>query len=105
MAVGSWGERDERVGGSERIEEQRADARTGGNRQFPLADRLRPLVCRRLAGYENLPEATRLSATPFRLIALERVGERGVALTSAGPANCRTLTLRVIQKKGTAQRR
>ncbi len=76
-------ELDERIGLSELIEEHLADSRTGRNSQFPLADLLRQSVYSRLAGYEDLNDAARLSADPtFRLIGSERVWERGVALTS-----------------------
>jgi len=67
-------ELDERIGLSELIEEHLADSRTGRNRQFPLADLLRQSVYSRLAGYEDLNNAARLSADPtFRLIGSERV--------------------------------
>ena len=67
-------ELDERIGLSELIEEHLADSRTGRNRQFPLADLLRQSVYSRLAGYEDLNDAARLSADPtFRLIGSERV--------------------------------
>ena len=76
-------ELDERFGLSELIEDHLADSRTGRNTQFPLADLLRPSVYSRLAGYEDLNDAARLSVDPtFRLIGSEKVWERGVALTS-----------------------
>src|SRR3990172_3963249 len=76
-------EMDERFGLSELIEEHLVDSRTGRNRQFPLADLLRQSVYSRLAGYEDLNDAARLSADPtFRLIGSEKVWERGAALTS-----------------------
>ena len=51
--------------------------------QYPLADLLRQSVYSRLAGYEDLNDAARLSADPtFRLIGSEKVWERGAALTS-----------------------
>lgn len=59
------------------------DSRTGGNTQFPLADLLRQSVYSRLAGYEDVNDAERLSQDPtFRLIGSQKVWERGVALTS-----------------------
>jgi hypothetical protein len=74
---------DERLGLNRLIGEHLVDSRTGRNRQFPLADLLRQSVYSRLAGYEDLNDATRLSADPtFRLIGSEKVWERGVALTS-----------------------
>jgi hypothetical protein len=76
-------ELDERFGLSELIGDHLADSRTGRNTQFPLADLLRPSVYSRLAGYEDLNDAARLSVDPtFRLIGSEKVWERGVALTS-----------------------
>ena len=76
-------ELDERFGLSELIGEHLVDSRTGRNRQFPLADLLRQSVYSRLAGYEDLNDAARVSADPtFRLMGSEKVWERGVALTS-----------------------
>jgi hypothetical protein len=76
-------ELDERFGLSGLIGEHLLDSRTGRNTQFRLADLLRQSVYSRLAGYEDLNDAARLSADPtFRLIGSEKVWERGVALTS-----------------------
>jgi len=76
-------ELDERLGLSGLIGEHLVDSRTGRNTQFPLADLLRQSVYSRLAGYEDLNDAARLSADPtFRLIGSEKVWERGAALTS-----------------------
>ena len=76
-------ELDERFGLSGLIGEHLVDSRRGRNTQFPLADLLRQSVYSRLAGYEDLNDAARLSADPtFRLIGSEKVWERGVALTS-----------------------
>ena len=76
-------ELDERLGLSRLIGEHLVDSRTGRNWQFPLADLLRQAVYSRLAGYEDLNDAARLSADPtFRLMGSEKVWERGVALTS-----------------------
>jgi len=59
-----------------------ADAR-GKNTQLPLADLLRQSVYSRLAGYEDVNDAERLSQDPaFRLIGSKKVWERGAALTS-----------------------
>ncbi len=60
-------ELDERFGLSELIEEHLVDSRTGCNRQFPLADLLQQSVCSRLAGYEDLNDATRLSIAALPL--------------------------------------
>jgi len=76
-------ELDERFALSELIGQHLMDSRTGRNRQFPLADLLRQSVYSRLAGYEDLNDAARLSADPtFRLMGSEKVWERGEALTS-----------------------
>ncbi len=53
------------------------------NTQFPLADLVRQSVYSRLAGYEDVNDAERLSHDPtFRLIGSEQIWERGAALTS-----------------------
>jgi hypothetical protein len=76
-------ELDERLGFGELIEEYLADSRRGKNTQFPFADLLRQSVYSRLAGYEDLNDAERLSQDPtFRLIGSEKVWDRGAALTS-----------------------
>jgi len=76
-------ELDERLGFGELIEEHLADSRRGKNTQFPFADLLRQSVYSRLAGYEDLNDAERLSQDPtFRLIGSERIWDRGAALTS-----------------------
>ncbi len=55
----------------------------GKNTQLPLADLLRQSVYSRLAGYEDVDDAQRLSQDPtLRLIGSEKIGERGAALTS-----------------------
>ena len=75
-------ELDERLGFGEFIERHLADAR-GKNTQLPLADLLRQSVYSRLAGYEDVNDAERLSQDPaFRLIGSKEVWERGTALTS-----------------------
>ena len=51
------------------ISEHRIDSRQGLNTQFGLVDLLRQSVYSRLAGYEDLNDAIRVSADPtFRLI-------------------------------------
>jgi hypothetical protein len=51
--------------------------------RLPLADLLRQSVYSRLAGYEDVNDAERLSQDPtFRLIGSEKIWERGAALTS-----------------------
>ena len=75
-------ELDERLGFSELIEGHLADFR-GKNMQLPLADLLRQSVYSRLAGYEDMNDAERLSQDPtFRLIGSEKIWERGATLTS-----------------------
>ena len=75
-------ELDERLGFGELIARHLADPR-GRNSQLPLADLLRQSVYSRLAGYEDLNGAERLSQDPaFRLIGSRRIWERGAAMTS-----------------------
>jgi hypothetical protein len=74
-------ELDERLGFSDLIAQHVTDPR-GKNTQFPLADLVRYSVYRRLAGYEDMNDAERLSHDPtFRLIGSEKIWERGAALT------------------------
>ena len=76
-------ELDERLGLGQLIERHLTDSRRGKNTQFPLADLLRQSVYSRLAGYEDVNDAERLSQDPtFRLIGSEKLWERGAALTS-----------------------
>src|SRR6202011_4489211 len=75
-------ELDERLGFGELIERHLADSR-GKNTQLPLADLLRQSVYSRLAGYEDLNDAERLSQDPtFRLIGSGKIWEGGAALSS-----------------------
>ena len=75
-------ELDERLGFSELIEQHLIDSR-GKNTQLPLADLLRQSVYSRLAGYEDMNDAERVSQDPtFRLIGSEKTWDRGAALTS-----------------------
>jgi hypothetical protein len=76
-------ELDERLGLNELIAQHLTDSRRGKNTQFPLADLLRQSVYSRLAGYEDVNDAERLSQDPtFRLIGSAKIWERGAALTS-----------------------
>ncbi len=68
-------ELDERLGLSDLIAQHITDPR-GKNTQFPLTDLVRQSVYRRLAGYEDVNDAS------FRLIGSEKIWERGAALTS-----------------------
>ena len=75
-------ELDERLGFSELIERHLTDSRAK-NTQLPLADLLRQSIYSRMAGYEDVNDAERLSQDPtFRLIGSEKIWERGAALTS-----------------------
>ena len=76
-------ELDERLGLETLISEHLSDSRQGLNTQFSLADLLRQSVYSRLAGYEDLNDAVRVSADPtFRLIGSPKMWDRGAALTS-----------------------
>jgi len=76
-------ELDERLGFGELIKQHLTDSRRGKNTQFPFTDLLRQSVYSRLAGYEDLNDAQRLSQDPtFRLIGSEKIWDRGAALTS-----------------------
>jgi hypothetical protein len=76
-------ELDERLGFGELIAQHLTDSRRGKNTQLPLADLLRQSVYRRIAGYEDVNDAERLSQDlTFRLIGAEKIWERGAALTS-----------------------
>jgi len=76
-------ELDERLGLGALIEQHLTDSRRGKNTQFPLADLLRQSIYSRLAGYEDLNGAQRLSEDPtFRLIGSEKIWDLGAALTS-----------------------
>jgi hypothetical protein len=76
-------EMDERLGLGDLITKHLTDSRRGKNTQLPLADLLRQSVYSRMAGYEDVNDAERLSQDPtFRLIGSEKIWERGAALTS-----------------------
>src|ERR1019366_5382187 len=54
------------------------DDRRGKNTRLPLPDLLRQSIYSRLAGYEDLNDAERLSQDPtFRLIGSEKIWDRG----------------------------
>jgi Transposase DDE domain group 1 len=75
-------ELDERLGFSGLIARHLTDSRAK-NTQLPLADLLRQSIYSRMAGYEDVNDAERLSQDPtFRLIGSEKIWERGAALTS-----------------------
>ena len=74
---------DEHLGLETLIGAHLTDSRQGANAQFSLADLLRQSVYSRLAGYEDLNDAVRVSADPtFRLIGSPTRWDRGGALTS-----------------------
>jgi hypothetical protein len=76
-------ELDERLRFGELIVEHLTDSRRGKKTQFPFADLLRQSVYSRLAGYEDLNDAERLSQDPvLRLIGPEKIWDQGAALTS-----------------------
>jgi hypothetical protein len=76
-------ELDERLGLGKLIDEHLTDTRQGENKKFPLADLVRQSVYSRLAGYEDLNDAVRVSADPtFRLLGSKKNWDRGGALTS-----------------------
>ena len=66
-------EMDERLGLSE-LTRHLSDSRRGKNIQLPLADLLRQSLYSRLAGYEDVNDAERLSQDPtFRLIGSRKI--------------------------------
>jgi len=73
----------ERLGFGDLVAQHLTDSRRGKNTQLPLADLLRQSVYSRIAGYEDVNDAERLSQDPtFRLIGSEKIWDRGAALTS-----------------------
>jgi len=92
-------ELDERLGLSALIAENIMDGRRGKNTQLPLPDLLRQSIYSRLAGYEDLNDAERLSQDPtFRLIGSEKIWERGAAL----PSRLHWFETEVLQTAGSA---
>jgi hypothetical protein len=76
-------ELDERLGLSALIAKNMMDDRRGKNTQLPLPDLLRQSIYSRLAGYEDVNDAERLSQDPtFRLIGSEKIWDRRAALPS-----------------------
>jgi hypothetical protein len=76
-------ELDERFGLSTLIGENIMDDRRGKNTQLPLSDLLGQSIYSRLAGYEDVNDAERLSQDPtFRLIGSESIWDRGATLPS-----------------------
>jgi hypothetical protein len=92
-------ELDERLGFSQLIAQHLTDSRQGKNARLPLADLLRQSVYSRIAGYEDVNDAERLSQDPtFRLIGSEKIWERGRRGTPA----CRPLRPRCRPRKRTS---
>ena len=76
-------ELNERLGLETILTEHLRDSRHGLNTQFPLPDLLRQSIFSRLAGYEDVNDAARLSTDPtFRLIGSPKRWDRSAALTS-----------------------
>ena len=89
-------ELDERLGFGELIKQHLADPR-GKNTRFPLADLLRQSVYSRLAGYEDVNDAEKLSQDPtFRLIGSEKNWDRGAAL----PSRLQTFETELLAEEG-----
>ena len=73
----------ERLDVGEIVERTLTDSR-GKNTQLPPADLFRQSVYSRLAGFQDVNDAERLSQDPaFRLIGSEKFRERGAALTAS----------------------
>ena len=76
-------ELDERLRFGELIAQHLSDSRRGKNTQLPLADLFRQSVYSRIAGYEDVNDAARLSPDPaFRSIGSEKTWDRGAVPTS-----------------------
>jgi hypothetical protein len=75
-------ELDERLGFGNLIDQHLTDARAK-NARFSFADLLRQSIYSRLAGYEDVNDAERLSQDPaLRLMGSEKIWDRRAALTS-----------------------
>ncbi|OFW00066.1 MAG: hypothetical protein A3F68_05105 [Acidobacteria bacterium RIFCSPLOWO2_12_FULL_54_10] len=75
-------ELDERLGFGKLIDHHLTDARAK-NARFSFADLLRQSIYSRLAGYEDVNDAERLSQDPaLRLMGSEKIWDRGAALSS-----------------------
>src|ERR1019366_2246604 len=89
-------ELDERLGFGELIEQYLTDSRAN-NARFSFADLLRQSVYSRLAGYEDVNDAERLSQDPaLRLIGSERIWDRGAAL----PSRLQTFETELLAEEG-----
>jgi len=89
-------ELDERLGFGDLIARHLTDSRAN-NARFPFADLLRQSLYSRLAGYEDVSDAERLSQDPaLRLIGSEKIWDRGAALTS----RLQTLETEILTEEG-----
>src|SRR5256712_1008284 len=68
-------ELDERLDLTGLIQNHLVDSRTGRNTQFPLADLFRQSAYSRLAGYEDLNDATRPASDPIPRGGTDGLGE------------------------------
>jgi hypothetical protein len=75
-------ELDERLSVGDLIAKHLSDARRSTNTQLPTAALFRQSVYSRMAGYEDVNDAERLSQDPAFRLRSERVWDRGVALIS-----------------------
>jgi hypothetical protein len=74
-------ELDERLGFGDLIAQHLTDSRRGKSTQLALADLLRQSVYSRIAGYEDVNDAERVSRDPtFRLTGSEKTWDRGAAV-------------------------
>ena len=76
---------DERLSLGKLIEKHLSDSRQGLNKKFPFADLPRQSVYSRIAGYEDLNDAVRVSVDRRSDVSVARLEEklgRGEALTS-----------------------
>ena len=89
-------ELDERLGFGELIQQYLTDSRAN-NARFSLADLLRQSVYSRLAGYEDVNDAERLSRDPaLRLIGSEKIWDRGAPL----PSGLQTFETELLAEEG-----
>jgi len=99
-------ELDERLGLGELTEQHLRDPRRGQNTPFPLADLFRQSVYNRLAGYEDVHDAERLSQDPtFRLLGSEKISRarRGADFPVAIPRDQDAGRRRELRRLGADQ--
>ena len=89
-------ELDERLGFGELIQQCLTDSRAN-NAHFSFSDLLRQSVYSRLAGYEDVNDAERLSRDPaLRLIGSGKIWDRGAAL----PSRLQTFETELLAEEG-----